>query len=227
MEGLQPCFLPYTVLALFSNQLREKARELLADCFLILNSSWGWERRCWPAHLALELVLEAEGLVSSHLQLPVRGPLVPELALQRQHLVAELPDTQPEVVLGHLGLRVPELWEGQMRRQLLGHGQVMVFANQAVPPLHSFLLRFVSRLKSLEKIKSQKVFRTYRYPGSSLCLFHLPRERGTHAGFPREDGGRGFQAMAECQSNTLFSNKNYFRTYSQKYAQRHGVSEPV
>lgn len=45
-----------------------------------------------------------EGLVTGRLQLPACRRLVPELALQGQHLVAELPDVQPEVILRGLGL---------------------------------------------------------------------------------------------------------------------------
>lgn len=64
-----------------------------------------------PAYLALELVLQAAGLIAHGQQLPVDGRLVPELALQGQHLVTEPPDVQPEVLLGSLSLWVPKLWK--------------------------------------------------------------------------------------------------------------------
>lgn len=70
-----------------------------------------WDRTCGPAYLALELVPEAAGLLASLQQLPVYGRLVPELALQGQHLVTELPDLQPEILLGSLSLWVPKLWK--------------------------------------------------------------------------------------------------------------------
>lgn len=89
----------------------------MPDSFSALRTSWSGGsirlqagKAVRPTYLARELGPKVDGLMQRRLQPAVRGALVPELAPQRPHLVMELPDLQPEGLLGSLSLRVLELW---------------------------------------------------------------------------------------------------------------------